>query len=178
MASLSDSQCHCLQKRNAELLCICSPGKVTVRDPFVEGGGGLVGDPNDRTVGGAEALPRPVLGLRLHVGSDALHLGWRSCRTASLTFTKPKQSSPNRTIVTLFFLKIHKIRTFCQLSIVTAVCDKAAECPAAPVIWPYDHKLAIRTQVEKTKRQVEGTGEHDATCMMPVSVVTRVKQSC
>ncbi len=99
MASLSDSQCHCLQKRNAELLCICSPGKVTVRDPFVEGGGGLVGDPNDRTVGGAEALPRPVLGLRLHVGSDALHLRWRSCRTASLTFTKPKKSLPNQTIV-------------------------------------------------------------------------------
>ena len=74
------------------LFCDCSPGKVTVRDPFVEGGGGLVGDPNDRAVGGAKALPRPFLGLRLHVGSDALHLGWGSCGTASLIFTKPKHS--------------------------------------------------------------------------------------
>ena len=72
--------------------CSGSPGKVTVRDPFVEGGGGLVGDPNDRAVGGAEALPRPVLGLRLHVGSDALHLRWGSCRAAPLTFTESKGS--------------------------------------------------------------------------------------
>ena len=90
--NLCESQCHCLQKGNAEVYCKCSPGKVTVRDSFVEGGGGLVGDPNDRAVGGAEALPRPVLGLSLHVGSDALHLRWGSCRTASLTFTKQNQN--------------------------------------------------------------------------------------
>ncbi len=97
--NLFESQCHCLQKGNAKpalQFCNCSPGKVTVRDPFVEGGGGLVGDPNDRAVGGAEALPRPVLGLGLHVGSDALHLGWGSCRTASLTFTQPKGCSPTQ----------------------------------------------------------------------------------
>ncbi len=45
------------------------------RDPFVEGGGGLVGDPNDRGVDGVKALLRPGLGLSLHVGSDALHVG-------------------------------------------------------------------------------------------------------
>ncbi len=94
--NLSNSQCHCLQQRNTEVFCKFSPAKVTVRDPFVEGGGGLVGDPSDRAVGGAKALPGPVLGLSLHVGSDSLHLRWGSCRTASLTFTKPKGCSPNQ----------------------------------------------------------------------------------
>ena len=62
-------------KSNCKRPLQVSPGRVMARDPFVEGGGGLVGDPNDRGVDGVEALLRPGLGLSLHVGSDALHVG-------------------------------------------------------------------------------------------------------
>lgn len=100
---LSNSQYRCLQKRNTKVFCRGSPAKVAIRDPFVESGGGLVGDPDDRAVGGAKALPRPVLGLRLHVGSDALHLGGGSCRATSLTFTQRKESKPNQIQCHQFF---------------------------------------------------------------------------